>query len=158
MKKIVILFLSLSVLFCLCSCGNETKSYEFLTYTVPDGYTQEGSISEPFYSSSDGYSFGITIEHADTDLADITEVMTLEEILQGRIDDSVSVINDVLIDDVNAQQYWNYDEDTNLANLNIAFIHDDSIVTLTAYSYNDEIPDPVLNDFSDFVNSVQITD
>ena len=158
MKKIVTVSLMIAVIFILCGCGSKSDSYEFLTYTVPAGYVQDGSISHPFYSSDDGYSFGITIEHASTDLADVTDVLTIDEVLQGRLDSSVSVIDDVLVDDVTAKQYWNYDEDTNLADLNIAFIHGDSIVTLIAYSYNDEIPDPVMEDFSSFVNSVQITD
>jgi len=158
MKKISFVLLMALTLFCFCCCGSKTESCEFLTYSVPDGYTQDGSVSDPFYSSGDGYSFGITIEHADTDLADFMDLMTLEELLQGRLDSSVSVVDDVVIDDITAKQYWNYDEDANLANLNIAFIHDDAIVTLTAYSCNDEIPDPVLEDFSEFVNSIQIND
>lgn len=154
MKKFFVLLLSTIIMVCTCSCGSQTYTYQFLNYSVPSGYTQDGTSEEPLYSNGEGYSLSIDIEQSESDY------LTPEDMLNNRLtssdDSEVTVLDDFLVDEINAKQYYTYYSDMDSAVLTVSFIYNESLVEISLLSYNAEIPDDILDDFEIFLNSFEI--
>lgn len=138
----------------ICSCSSQTDNYQFLSYSIPSGYTQDDTSEEPLYSNGEGYSLSIDIEQNDSDY------LTLEDMLNNRLtsseDSKVTELDDFLVDEINAKQYYTYYSDIDSGSLTVSFIYNDSLVEISLLSYNAEIPDNILEDFETFLNSFKI--
>lgn len=169
MKKFIVIFIALIMAVGLCSCGGDSEksesskspetskvmeTFEYLSYTVPSGYEQSEGPSVPLYSTPEGDTIYIVIEQSESD--DVTVGDMLTERMKSNKYSEITPAEDVCIDGVTAKQYYSLDIESNTTTLNVAFVHNDDLVTISMWTVNAELSDDALADFSGFTNSVKI--
>lgn len=156
MKKKVLLILMLLLLFTLCSCGSATDTYQFLSYEIPSQYSKIEDSETPLYMNNDDYSYTLSVDIKQSEI----DILSAEDMLDNRTKSGefteVTGVSDVFIADIPAKQYFTYYSDIDSMVLSISFIYNDNLVTLSVSSDNDEIPDNIVDDFEDFINSVSV--
>ena len=159
MKKIIVALFVIIVCVCFVACGESggtySDSYMFLSYEIPSEYTRSGTSSTPSYDSPDGgYSLSVDVEQSEF------EILSVEDMLNNRLrsdkSSEVTVLDDVSIDGMVAKQYRTHYTDFDFDTLSVSFVYNDNLITFTALSYNDNIPDDVISDFNAFIESVTI--